>query len=425
MPIKAVGVVHNSGCYGGEPEAEETVLPVATTAQIDPLGKFLVGQMPLRSFTEDEVRRYACKNGDILIVKSSGSADNIISGKAGLVDEGTPLFVFSNFLMRIQPELDKILPSYLYAFLVSHLTRQRVELMCSTTTYPNLQVGEYVSASITLPPRSEQKQIADFLDWKTGQIDALIAKKQQLIEKLQEQRITLITQAVTKGLNPNALMRESSIPWLGEVPDHWDVMQLRRRWEIYDCKHKTVSFIDEGFPAASIREVNGFEVDLTNANKTTEEEYEDMIEGGREPKAGDIIYSRNVTVGDAAIVTTEERFCMGQDVCLLRSVDAFSRFVAYSLRSHALREQAEAIMVGSTFKRVNVGQIKAFWIAVPPHSEQKQIAKFLDKESTKIDRMLGKVETAIERLSEYRTAIITAATTGKIDVRDVEIPLAV
>ena len=123
----------------------------------------------------------------------------------------------------------------------------------------------------------EQKQIADFLDWKTGQIDALIAKKKQLIEKLQEQRIAVITQAVTKGLNSDAPMRHSGIPWLGEVPEHWEVMQLRRRWEIYDCKHKTVSFVDDGFPAASIREVHGFEVDLTNANKTTEDQYEDCL----------------------------------------------------------------------------------------------------------------------------------------------------
>lgn len=275
---------------------------------------------------------------------------------------------------------------------------------------------------ILLPPLREQRQIAAFLDWKTRQIEALIARKKELIETLKEKRLAVITQAVTKGLSRNARLCDSGIPWLGFIPEHWETMQLRRRWEVVDCKHKTVSYVDEGVPMASIREVHGLEVNLESANKTTWEEYLSMIEGGRKPMIGDIIYSRNVTVGDAAIVTSAEPFCMGQDVCLLRSSNAFPRFLSFLLRSHFLREQAEALMVGSTFKRINVGQIKGLWVTVPPIDEQVAIAAHLDKATGHIDSMAEKADLAIAFLTEYRAALITAATIGKIDVRQIAIP---
>jgi type I restriction enzyme, S subunit len=158
-------------------------------------------------------------------------------------------------------------------------------------------------------------------------------------------------------------------------------------------------------------------VDLSNAKQTTEEEYLGLLEGGRRPRLGDIIYSRNATVGDAAMVTTNERFAMGQDVCLIRSGKHDPKYLLYMLRSEPLLQQLESFMVGATFRRINVGDIKTFWLCWPPISEQRAIADFLDLETSGIDRMVAKVETAIERLQEYRTALITAAVTGKIDVR--------
>ena len=144
-----------------------------------------------------------------------------------------------------------------------------------------------------------------------------------------------------------------------------------------------------------------------------------MIEGERKPMRGDIIYSRNATVGAAALVTTTARFCMGQDVCLIRSKVQVSKYVLYLFRSSALMEQVESLMIGSTFRRINVGQIKSFWVCVPPNREQRAIADYLDRETIRIDRMVAMVEEAIERLQEYRTALITAAVTGKIDVRNI------
>jgi type I restriction enzyme S subunit len=294
-------------------------------------------------------------------------------------------------------------------------------------TQLNLNTDTVGSIVAGFPDPAEQHAIAAFLDRETGRIDRLVAKKRELIERLKEKRTALISSTVTRGLPPaaacaaglpaNPPLKHSGIEWLEEVPSHWEVAQLRRKAQILDCKHRTVPFIDDGIPLASIREVHGFEVDLTNAKQTSEDEYLALIEGDRRPRIGDIIYSRNATVGDAALVTTKQRFCMGQDVCLIRAPKHHPKYILYLFRSAPLMEQVESLMIGSTFRRINVGQIHAFWICVPPLPEQTAIAAYLDLETAKLDLLVGKVEDAVERLQEYRTALITAAVTGKIDVR--------
>lgn len=296
------------------------------------------------------------------------------------------------------------------------------------TTFLELSAGQLGIHPIPMPPLKEQQTIARFLDAKTAQIDTLVVKKRQLVDKLKEKRSALIARTVTRGLppeaakaaglEPNPEMKDSGVEWFGVIPSHWSVARLRHKCLIVDCKHKTVSFVDEGIPLASIKEVHDFEVALGDAKMTTVEEYHELIEGGRKPHVGDLIYSRNASVGDAALVTTESTFCMGQDVCLVRAKEQDGRFMAYLFRSHPLKEQVESLMIGSTFRRINVGQIKAFWICLPPPQEQRSIAAYLDWEMEKLDRLTSEVETAITRLTEYRQALITSAVTGKIDVRN-------
>jgi type I restriction enzyme S subunit len=265
---------------------------------------------------------------------------------------------------------------------------------------------------------SEQRAIAEFLDRETGKIDALVAKKERLIQLLQEKRTALITHAVTKGLNPDVPMKDSAVEWLGEIPAHWEAGALGRWWQVIDCKHRTVPFVDEGIPVASIGEVQDLEVDLSSAKRTTFEEYQQMVDGGRDPRPGDILYSRNATVGAAALVVTDERFCMGQDVSLIRSTYQDQRYLVFLLRSPAVMGQLDALMVGATFKRINVRQIKNLFIAVPPTAEQKSIAAYCTNVHVKVQALIDKNMEGINRLKEFRTALISAAVTGKIDIRE-------
>jgi type I restriction enzyme S subunit len=189
---------------------------------------------------------------------------------------------------------------------------------------------------------------------------------------------------------------------------------------VRDCKHVTAEFVDDGFPLASIREVQSRYVDLSDAKQTTEDYYQLLIEGGRRPKAGDLIFSRNATVGEVAEVPSSSvPFAMGQDVCLLRPelTKVGSAYTWYALRSRLVRTQIDVMMIGSTFKRINVEEIRSVVITLPPSVEQQAIVAFVDERCAKIDALISKADEVIETMREYRSALITDAVTGKIDVR--------
>ena len=157
LPLKRIARIENSGNYGGEPESGECVLPVATTAQIDKEGYFSIDNMPLRSFSLKDADRYRCRPGDILVVKSSGSIFNVISGKAGIVDPKMPMFVFSNFLLRVIGHPLVVKPRYLFLLLSGHITSERVKRMvddplnASTVRTQGLWSGTVVCPLSNLP----------------------------------------------------------------------------------------------------------------------------------------------------------------------------------------------------------------------------------------------------------------------------------
>jgi type I restriction enzyme S subunit len=232
---------------------------------------------------------------------------------------------------------------------------------------------------------------------------------------LAEKRRALITRAVTRGLDPRAPLRDSGIPWLGKIPVHWQVAQVKRAAQVIDCKHRTVSFVDEGIRLASIREVQSWEVDLSSAKMTTEDECLLMIEGDRDPRPGDVIVSRNATVGAAALVPHGARFCMGQDVSLVRPrVGLEPAFLNWLFRSDAIANQIISASIGSTFFRINVEQIKELVIPLPQLEEQRAIEIHITAATRKFDAVRSATERTIALLQERRAALIAAAVTGRL-----------
>ncbi len=275
----------------------------------------------------------------------------------------------------------------------------------------------FLTTPFPVPPREDCEAIVRFLDCADRRIRRAIRAKQTLIAVLNEQTQAVIHRAVTRGLDPNVRLKPSGVDWLGNVPEHWEVLPLRRRWTVTDCKHLTVPFVEDGIPLASVREVQSFDLSLATAKRTTTEWYELLIEGGRQPRRGDLIYCRNVSVGAAAVVTTDERFAMGQDVCLIRSRGHNQRYLNYFLHSPAMERQLASLLVGSTFDRINVADIKSLIVAVPPHSEQTAIADHLDRELQRNSAAVDSARRQIALLREYRARIIADVVTGKFDVR--------
>jgi len=234
----------------------------------------------------------------------------------------------------------------------------------------------------------------------------------------------LLRHAWTEGVNPDAPLKGSGVEWLGEVPVGWVVCALKHVSNVIDCKHITAEFIDDGIPLASIGEVKSKFVDLTSSKKTTRQYYLELISGGRKPSPGDLIFSRNATVGEVAIVDkSATEFAMGQDVCLIRpSIKILPDFLYFFLISNITSRQLDLLMIGSTFKRINVDDIRNFDISIPCVSEQSKIVELISIHSSRLDKQLEKADFMIGLLKERRTALISAAVTGKIDVRNWQPP---
>jgi type I restriction enzyme S subunit len=317
---------------------------------------------------------------------------------------------FVNWVCR-----DRIRPRFLLH--VFRAMRGEFSRLTMGSTHQTIYMPDVKSFSTPLPPLDEQEEIIAFLDRETARIDGLIAKERRLIELLWEKRQASISHAVTRGLDPTAPMKDSGIEWLGEIPAHWEVKRLKYVAEVIDCKHVTPAYTDDGVPIISTTEVKPFVLSLNSIRLVAEKDFESMTEGERRPKVGDIIYSRNASLGAAARVSNNDRFCMGQDICLIRPKEIDSEFLEFQLNSYSVVVQLDQIVVGATFRRINVESIRNYWTVVPPRDEQHRIATRLVSDFSTCATAIQKVLEGIAELEERRAALIAAAVTGKIDVR--------
>lgn len=351
------------------------------------------------------------ESGDVLLAKD-GSTLGIVNAVRGLPKPST----VNSSIAVIRPNAILVNSLFLFRWLTSAFIQETIALVKDGQGVPHLFQEDIRKFRILLPPLANQIAIADFLDKETSRIDALIFKKERQIELLQEKRQAIITRAVTKGLDPNAKMKDSGVEWIGSIPNHWEEVDLRRRWLVIDCKHKTAVYTDEGYPVISTTEVKPGRLSLQTERRTTEKDYLDLIGEGRKPQKGDLIYSRNASLGVASYVDTDEPFCMGQDVCLVKSSKESQLFLMYFLNSSVAKHQLKINSVGSTFSRINVEQIKQLVICRPPLSEQLEIAAFIDSRTAEITDLVNEISKSIDLLFEYRSSLITAAVSGQIDV---------
>ncbi|MHB9149130.1 MAG: restriction endonuclease subunit S [Thermoleophilia bacterium] len=359
---------------------------------------------------DSQVKRF--RSGDVLFGKLRPYLAKVTRPRSDGVCVG-------EFLV-LRPRVPHVAAPYVEQLLRSKPVIDAIDSSTFGAKMPRAEWQFVGGMAVALPPLPEQGAIVRFLDHADRRIRRYIRAKQKLIKLLEEQKQAIIHQAVTRGLNPNVRLKPSGVEWLGDVPEHWEVVALRRRWSVTDCKHLTVPFIEDedGIPLASVREVQVFDLCLANAKRTSREHYASLIEGGRKPQQGDLLYCRNVSVGAAAVVTTDEQLAMGQDVCLIRSDGENQRYLNYFLRSPAMRHQLAMLLGGSTFNRINVADIKALTIVVPPRREQDAIAGFLDSELDETVRAQAMAKDEISLLREYRTRLIADVVTGKLDVRE-------
>ena len=282
---------------------------------------------------------------------------------------------------------------------------------------------------VPLPTLEDQRVIADFLDRETSRIDALLAKKRTLIERLREKRTALISRAVTRGLPPEAAraagldphtkLRPSGVDCLGDVPEPWKVLPFTKYVaDRSDYRGKTPEKTQDGVFLVTAKNVRMGFIDYEASQEyVAAEEYDEIMRRGL-PKKGDILFTTEAPLGNVALIDRED-IALAQRIIRFRmKPDCFSsRFTLYAMMSDYFQLQLQSLSTGSTAEGLKASKLPILRIVTPPLQEQRTLADFLDRETSKIDQMVTKVEAAIERLEEYRAALITAAVTGKVDVR--------
>ncbi|GFG84324.1 restriction endonuclease subunit S [Mycolicibacter algericus] len=272
---------------------------------------------------------------------------------------------------------------------------------------------------VPFPPHTEQQSIVRFLDHETAKIDVLIAKQEQLIATLREDRTATITHAVTKGLDPDVEMKDTGVDWLGDIPQHWTVTRLGRLCRsISDGPHFSPSYVDEGVMFLSARNVRVDGWSLDDAKFISEADFEEFSRRVV-PEVGDVLYTKGGTTGIARAVDLTQRFQVWVHVAVLKlHRDLISpEHLAYSLNSSGCYEQSQLYTRGATNQDLGLTRMIRILLALPPIDQQREIVDFLDQRCEKIDTLIAKANEVIDTLREFRSALITDAVTGKIDVR--------
>jgi type I restriction enzyme S subunit len=414
-----------NGIWGEEPDGLND-LPCVRVADFDRIK--LTVRMPIptiRSITQSERKGRVLQRGDLLIEKSGGGEQQPVG--AVVLYPSNEAAVCSNFVARLVPSssFDSRFLAYVHAhFYASRVNARSIK---QTTGIQNLDVYSYFSEWAPVPPITEQYAVANFLDHKTAQIDELIDRKERLIDLLNKKRLATISQAVTNGLNPKAPRKPSGIGWLGEVPEHWRIVPLRRivfrieqGWSP-TCDAQPAQSGEWGVLKAGC--VNSGSLD-EKENKRLPIDVEPLL--SLQVRAGDVLMSRACgtisLVGSVAYVDECNSKLLLCDKIFRIHGNSFlvtPQFLAESLKTPFARAQIEQSLSGADGLANNVTQatIRRILVAVPPKNEQEEIYLYVTRIRKNINSLISRVSEAILKLRSLRSSLITAAVTGQIDVR--------
>ena len=409
-----------SGFWGDDPDGENDVicLRVADFNR----DNFMINDMKLtlRSVSPKDKLPRILKKGDLLIEKSGGG-DNQPVGTVAYFNKEYEA-ISSNFLslLRPKPIHDGRFLCYLFATL--YASRINIKSIKQTTGIQNIDLESYLDEKALIPPLPIQKAIAAYLDKETTRIDALIAKKERQIELLQENRQAIITRAVTKGLDPNAKMKDSGVEWIGEIPEGWEVLPLRRVLKkVIDYRGRTPEKTDEGVQLVTSRNIKNGKIDYEVSKEfVSYQEYKRIMERGQ-PEMGDVLFTSEAPLGEVAQIDKIE-VALAQRIILFRTNERMdNRYLCLYLSSYLAKGEITSKGSGSTAEGIRSDRLYSVNVIVPDRITQSEILNHCMDLMSNIDRTIKPIEKSISLLREYRSSLITAAVSGQIDVSQ-EIP---
>ncbi|MCC6639708.1 MAG: restriction endonuclease subunit S [Deltaproteobacteria bacterium] len=384
---------------------------------VDSLGRIVKREQLTFASAPSRARRLV-RDGDVIV----STVRTYLRAIAPISDPEAGMVVSTGFAV-VRPADDLTTDYAAYACRAPYFV-ERVVANSKGVSFPAINESEMATYELAAPPEPEQRAIAAFLDRETARLDALVAKKERLIELLQEKRTAAITRAVTKGLDPSVPMKDSGVEWLGEIPAHWEVKRLK------DATRKIGSgktpsggaevYVSDGVMFLRSQNVHFGALRLDDVAFIDPETDREMA--GSRVGEGDVLLNiTGASLGRCCVAQLDGRSAnVNQHVCVIRAKpNAFEpSFLAAALASHTGQAQIFTTENGISRDALNFDQIGRLVLARPPFKEQLVISALIDRETARIDLLITKVRDAIARLKELRTALISAAVTGKIDVRE-------
>ncbi len=310
---------------------------------------------------------------------------------------------------------------YIYYALLS----QREQILDKKTGGAQSGINEEDVKHILIPTMNfeEQKQIANYLDKKTAKIDTTIAKNKELIQLLEEKRVALINQVVTKGLNPDVPMKDSGVEWIGEIPEHWAVVPLTKFLKsIVDYRGKTPEKVDNGIFLITGKNIKKGKLQYHLSQEyVKEEEYNEIMSRGK-PEIGDLLFTTEAPLGEVANIDNTN-VALAQRIIKMSGRDNIvnNYFLKYYIMSTTFQSYLQRLATGSTAQGIKASKLFLLKLLLLPYEEQQEIVDYLNEETEKIDTIISRIEKNINLLEEYKTSLIHHVVTGKIDVRGEEI----
>jgi type I restriction enzyme S subunit len=356
----------------------------------------------LASATEEEIRKFQLNIGDVVITKDSESWDDI--GIPALVIEIKEKLLCGYHLAIIKADQTKIIPEYLFRCIEAKIIRIQLELASTGVTRFGLPKDEIGRLKLPIPNLSIQEKIVSFLRIELLFIDRLIAQKEQLISLLFEKRQALITQAVTRGLDPNVKLKNSGVDWIGDVPEHWEVKKVKYAVDKID---ELVDKSDFVIAVENIESKTGRLIGLDKINN-----YEGSLNGFNE---GDVIFNKLRPYLAKVYIAESQGAIVGELLVLRAKQIIYPPFLFYRFLSPDFISEVDSSTVGTKMPRANWDDfIKHLKIGIPPYQEQVRVIKLLDKELKKTNDLIYLTQHSVDLLKERRTTLISAAVAGQI-----------
>ncbi len=355
------------------------------------------------------------ENGDILIAKVTPCFEN---GNLAIAQNLWCGVGFGSTEISVVRCSESMNSKYLFYFFQNpKFIEKGVSEMYGVAGLKRLPSSFLIESKYPIPPADVQFAIAQYLDDKCGQIDAVIAAKEKTNESLKAYRQSVIYEAVTKGLDPAAPLKDTNIPWLGKIPVAWTTRKLKHlvQTKITDGPHSTPDLLDDGVPFVSAESIKDNKVNLALKRGYISREDHLLFCQKCRPRRGDIFMVKSgATTG--AIVDFDEEFSIWSPLALIRCrEDRFSqKFIFYAMQSDSFRKQVEVSWSFGTQQNIGMGVIENLFVATPEKAEQENLVAYLDDKCGQIDAVIAANESTVKKLLEYRQSLIYEAVTGKI-----------